>query len=43
MAKNSAQKAGWGAALAATLFMFAMATDQVMMPLATSAIVLLAL
>jgi MFS family permease len=32
-------KAGWGAAIAATLFIFSLATDQVMMPIATSAIV----
>jgi hypothetical protein len=32
------QKVGWGAALAATLFMFLVAMDQVMMPIATSAI-----
>lgn len=30
---------GWGAAIAATLFIFALAMDQVMMPIATSAIV----
>ncbi|NIL97714.1 MAG: MFS transporter, partial [Planctomycetales bacterium] len=39
MANTTTQKAGWGAAIAATLFVFALATDQVMMPLATSAIV----
>jgi len=36
---NSQAKSGWGAAIAATLFIFALATDQVMMPIATSAIV----
>lgn len=30
---------GWGTAAAATLFIFCLAMDQVMMPLATSAIV----
>lgn len=39
MAKTTTQKAGWGAAIAATLFIFALATDQVMMPLATSALI----
>ena len=35
---TSQRKVGWGAALAATLFMFLVAMDQVMMPIATSAI-----
>ena len=35
---SNQQKVGWGAALAATLFMFLVAMDQVMMPIATSAI-----
>ncbi len=33
------EKAGWGAAIAATLLIFVVAMDQVMMPIATSAIV----
>ena len=33
------KKVSWGAAIAATLFVFALATDQVMMPIATSAVV----
>lgn len=36
---TSQTKTGWGAAIAATLFMFSLATDQVMMPIATSAVV----
>ncbi len=36
---TSQTKSGWGAAIAATLFIFSLATDQVMMPIATSAIV----
>ena len=32
------QKAGWGAAIAATLLIFLVGMDQVMMPIATSAI-----
>ena len=40
MSNPTAQKrASWGAAIAATLFIFALAMDQVMMPIATSAIV----
>lgn len=39
MVDTEAQKASWGAAIAATLFIFALATDQVMMPIATSAAV----
>lgn len=39
MTKTTLQKTSWGAAIAATLFIFSLATDQVMMPLATSAIV----
>jgi len=39
LTKITTQKAGWEAAMAATLFIFALATDQVMMPLATSAII----
>jgi len=35
----SQQKAGRCATIAATLFIFALASDQVMMPLATSALV----
>ena len=34
-----AQETGWGTALAATLLIFLVAMDQVMMPIATSAIV----
>lgn len=33
------EKAGWGTAVAATLFIFCLAADQVMMPLATSSVV----
>ena len=32
------QKAGWATAIAATLFIFALATDAVMMPIATTAV-----
>lgn len=39
MASTNSQTVGWGAAIAATLFLFTLATDQVMLPLATSAIV----
>jgi len=39
MTETTVQKAGWGAAIAATLFIFLLAIDIVMMPLATSAIV----
>lgn len=39
MTENTKQQAGWGAAIAATLFIFSLAADQVMMPLATSALV----
>jgi len=39
MTRTTSQKVGWGAAIAATLFIFVLATDQVMMPLATSAII----
>ena len=36
---TTSDKAGWGAAIAATLFIFCLAADQVMMPLATSSVV----
>lgn len=39
MTNTKLQTPGWGAAIAATLFIFALATDQVMMPLATSVII----
>jgi len=39
MANTTVQKAGWGAAIAATLYIFSLAIDIVMMPLATSAVV----
>ena len=40
MSTNTTQtKAGWGAAIAATMLVFVAAMDQVMMPIATSAIV----
>ncbi len=38
MANTKAQKAGWGAAIAATLLILLVAMDQIMMPIATSAI-----
>jgi len=39
MTEKAAQKASWGAAIAATLYIFLLAIDIVMMPLATSAVV----
>ena len=39
MAATTSQKTSWAAAIAATLFIFACAADQIMMPLATSAII----
>jgi len=39
MTETTTQKASWGAAIAATLFIFLLAIDIVMMPLATSAVV----
>jgi len=39
MTTTSSEKAGWGAAVAVTLFIFCLAADQIMMPLATSFVV----